>query len=220
MLFRSKDELTQLVDNLRKKGELNNVELGMEASVKTERDSLGRNEVNLHISYVYQGMKIQVSGVSADYGSGKYRLEDSRAGTTLVEFMLRSVKEQLARYLVPEQRVTFRLTGSTDKTRVVSKLPYANEYGDFNDYPYYFQGMLAGLDVTPESGITQNSQLGFLRTYAVRKYLEKQNVAFTNTQNNFVHFSEEADGYGPEFRKVRIEIVFHDIDRKNAGGGR
>ena len=80
--------------------------------------------------------------------------------------------------------------------------------------------MLAGLDVTPESGITQNSQLGFLRTYAVRKYLEKQNVAFTNTQNNFVHFSEEADGYGPEFRKVRIEIVFHDIDRKNAGGGR
>lgn len=212
-----KDELSKLVDDLRKKGQLNNVALNMEAALKSGRDSLGREELNLHVIYMYQGTKADISGESADYLSGKYRLIDSKAGTTLVNFMLRSAEEQLLKHFQPNQQVTFRLTGSTDKTKVASRLPYSNEFGSFNDHPYFFQGMLAGLNLTPESGITQNSQLGFLRTYGVRQYLQSQNSIFRNTRNKFLHFSEEADGYGPEFRKVKIEIILHDINKTNQG---
>lgn len=212
-----KDELSRLVEDLRKKGQLNNVALNMEAALKAERDSLGRDELNLHVTYMYQGTKADATGESADYLSGKYRLIDSKAGTTLVNFMLRSAEEQLLKHFQQNQRVTFRLTGSTDKTKVSSKLPYANEFGSFNDHPYFFQGILAGLNLTPESGITQNSQLGFLRTYGVRQYLQSQQSIFSNTRNKFLHFSEEADGYGPEFRKVKIEIILHDINKANQG---
>ena len=130
--------------------------------------------------------------------------------------MLRSAQQQLQKHIQPNHRVTFRLTGSTDKTKVSSKLPYSNEFGTFDDYPYFFQGQLAGLNLTPDGGITQNSQLGFLRTYSVRKYVESQSSIFNSTKNKFVHFSEEADGYGPEFRKVKIEIILHDINNANA----
>ena len=210
-----KDELSKLVESLRNKGELNNVQLNMEAALKIDRDSLGRDELNLHVTYIYQGIKTEFSGVSADYPSGKYRLSESKAGTLLVDFLLNSAREQLSKHIEPENRVTFRLTGSTDKTKVSSKLPYGNEFGTFRDYPYFFQGNLAGLNASTESGITSNSQLGFLRTFAVRDYLEKTSSIFSNTQNKYQHFSEEADGYGPEFRKVKIEIIVHDINKVN-----
>jgi len=212
-----KDELSKLVEGLKNRGELNNVQLNMEAALKVDRDSLGRDELNLHVTYVYQGIKTEFNGVSADYPSGKYRLSESKAGTLLVDFLLNSAREQLSKHIEPQNRVTFRLTGSTDKTKVSSKLPYGNEFGTFKDYPYFFQGNLAGLNVSPETGITTNSQLGFLRTYAVRNYLEKQPSIFSNTRNKYQHFSEEADGYGPEFRKVKIEIIVHDINKSNAG---
>ena len=211
-----KDQLSKIVESLRQKGELNNVELSMDAALKVDRDSLGRDELNLHVTYLYRGKKVDVAGENADYPSGKYRLSDSKAGTLMVDFMLRSAQQQLQKHIQPNHRVTFRLTGSTDKTKVSSKLPYSNEFGTFDDYPYFFQGQLAGLNLTPDGGITQNSQLGFLRTYSVRKYVESQSSIFNSTKNKFVHFSEEADGYGPEFRKVKIEIILHDINNANA----
>lgn len=210
-----KDELSRLVAGLKNKGELNNVQLSMDAALRVDKDSLGRDELNLHVTYIYQGMKSEFAGVSGDYPSGKYRLNESKAGTLLVDFMLRSAREQLSRHIEPNKRVTFKLTGSTDKTKVSSKLPYGNEFGAFKDYPFYFQGNLAGLNVSPTSGITTNSQLGFLRTYAVRDYLDKQSSIFNDTRNKYLHFSEEADGYGPEFRKIKIEVVIHDINKAN-----
>lgn len=211
-----KDELSRLVAGLKNKGELNNVRLSMDAALRLDKDSLGREELNLHVTYVYQGIKSEFTGSSGDYPSGKYRLDESKAGTLLVDFMLRSAREQLSRHIEPNNRITFNLTGSTDKTKVSSKIPYGNEFGTFKDYPFYFQGNLAGLNVSPSSGITTNSQLGFLRTYSVRDYLENQASIFNNTRNKFQHFSEEADGYGPEFRKIKIEVVVHNINKANA----
>ncbi|MBM3178546.1 MAG: WD40 repeat domain-containing protein [Bacteroidetes bacterium] len=213
-----RDELAVLVANMKKRGELNNVELSMESSLKTEKDSLGRDELNLHVTFMYRGTKGEGSGASADYPSGKFKLSDSRAASTLVDFMLRTAKEQLWKHMNNETRVTFRLTGSTDKMKVSSKIPYNNEFGPFREYPYYFQGDLAGLNVDPTTGITENSQLGFLRTYGVRDYLEKVKSSFSTTKNKYEHYSEEGDGIGPEFRKVKIEVILHDINKKNAGG--
>ena len=213
-----RDELAALVANMKKRGELNNVELSMESALKTEKDSLGRDELNLHVTFMYRGTKGDGTGPSADYPSGKFKLSDSKAATTLVEFMLRTAKEQLWKHMNNNTRVTFLLTGSTDKMKVSSKIPYNNEFGPFREYPYYFQGDLAGLNVNPTSGITENSQLGFLRTYGVRDYLEKVKSSFSNTKNKYEHYSEEGDGIGPEFRKVKIEVILHDINKKNAGG--
>ena len=63
------------------------------------------------------------------------------------------------------------------------------------------------------TGITLNSQLGFMRTYGVRDYLENNTTLFNETNNTFVHFSEQADQVGPQFRTIKLELVIHGVDK-------
>ena len=72
---------------------------------------------------------------------------------------------------------------------------------------------MGGLIVNSESGIKENSQLGFLRTYAVRNFIENFSDVFDNTKRKYIHYSEEADAYGPEYRKIKIEVIIHKVDQ-------
>ena len=211
-----KVSLSSLVDKLRAKGELNDVELDMESVLKKEKDSLGNEELNLHITYVSQGIRAEAQRNTADYAAGKYNLFDSKAATTLVGFFVNSVEDKLEEYLQPDTRVTFKLTGSTDKSKVSSKISYANEFESFSNYPYYYQGDLAGMNLNKEEGILENKQLAFLRTYSVRSFIETQTSNFDLTKNKFIHYAEEGEGYGPEFRRIKIEMVIHAIDKQRA----
>lgn len=206
-----KNSLSELVNNLRSKGKLNDVELTVEANLKVEKDSLGQDELNLHVVFLSQGIKANIEKETADYKAGKYDIFESVAATTLVDFFVKSTTEKLGEYLLPNTKVTFNLTGSTDKSKINNALPYGNEYGPFKNFPYYFQGQLSGLNLNQEAGITQNSQLGFLRTYSVRNFMENSADVFEGTRKKYVHFSEESDQFGPEYRKIKIEMIIHKI---------
>lgn len=210
-----KNSLADLVANLRSKGKLNDVQLTVEAHLKVEKDSLGQDELNLHVVFLSQGIKANIEKETADYKAGKYDIFESVAATTLVDFFIKSTSEKLGEYLVPNTKITFNLTGSTDKSKINNSLPYGNEYGSFKNFPYYFQGQLSGLNLTPEEGITQNSQLGFLRTYSVRNFMENSADIFEGTRRKYVHFSEESEQFGPEFRRIKIEMIIHKIIEMN-----
>jgi hypothetical protein len=210
-----KNSLADLVAALRSKGKLNDVELTVEAHLKVEKDSLGQDELNLHVVFLSQGIKANIEKETADYKAGKYDIFESVAATTLVDFFIKSTSEKLGEYLVPNTKITFNLTGSTDKSKINNALPYANEYGPFKNFPYYFQGQLSGLNLTQEEGITQNSQLGFLRTYSVRNFMETSSDIFDETRRKYVHFSEESDQFGPEYRRIKIEMIIHRIMEMN-----
>ena len=210
-----KNSLADLVAALRSKGKWNDVELTVEAHLKVEKDSLGQDELNLHVVFLSQGIKANIEKETADYKAGKYDIFESVAATTLVDFFIKSTSEKLGEYLVPNTKITFNLTGSTDKSKIMNALPYANEYGPFKNFPYYFQGQLSGLNLTKEEGITQNSQLGFLRTYSVRNFMENSSDIFDETRRKYVHFSEESEQFGPEYRRIKIEMIIHRIMEMN-----
>ena len=97
-------------------------------------------------------------------------IEDAK---TLIDFFINSTKENLYEYLNDGTRVTFKLTGSTDSSKIGNSLPYEDDFGTFKNFPYYFQGSLNGMQLNSEKGITTNSQLGFLRTFSLLEYYKK-----------------------------------------------
>jgi len=211
--YELKNTLEAVVSDLRQNGELNDVQLDVKSVLKTEKDSLGDDELNLHVTFISQGIKGSVEKNTSDFPAGKYSLLDSKAATTLVDFFFNSVEAKLIDYLKPETRISFKIYGSTDKSSINASIPYENEYGSFNNFPMYFQGDLSGLNLEIASGITENKQLGFLRTYSVRSFIEDQTYLFEFTKNRFFHYAEVADGYGPEFRKIKIELIIHSFDK-------
>jgi len=208
-----KTSLSDIVIDLRSDGKLNDVSLSVNSVLKKEKDSLGNDELNLHVTFMSQGIKAEIQKETADYPAGKYDIFDSQAATTLVGFFIKSSGEKLKEYLTNNRKITFKITGATDKSPISRALPYKEEYGAFYNFPYYFQGQLGGLIVNSESGIKENSQLGFLRTYAVRNFIENFSDVFDNTKRKYIHYSEEADAYGPEYRKIKIEVIIHKVDQ-------
>ena len=211
-----KNSLETVVTDLRADGKLNDVALSVDSVLKKEKNDLGEDELNLHVTFLSQGVKAKIERETADYQSGKYDIFDSEAATTLVGFFIKSCGEKLKDYLTNDRKITFKITGATDKSQIGNALPYKDEYGVFRNFPYYFQNQLSGLTLNKETGIKENSQLGFLRTYAVRNFIENYSDVFEATKRKYIHYSEEADDYGPEYRKIKIEVVIHKVANAKA----
>ena len=208
-----KNNLTSLVQNLKENGKINQVDLSVNSRLVKERDSTGEEELNLKIAFISKGVTAAVGGKTSDYPPGEYNLLSSPSAKTLVEFFMNSTEENLSEYLKAGTRITFRITGSTDKSRIAGSIPYDGEYGEFKNFPFYFQGSLNGMNLNKNKGISANSQLGFLRTYSVRDFIENFTDLFDGTKNKFIHYSEESDKTGAEYRKIQIEITIHSIDK-------
>ena len=208
-----KNNLTSLVQNLKEDGKINQVDLSVNSRLVKERDSTGEEELNLKIAFISKGVTAAVGGKTSDYPPGEYNLLSSPSAKTLVEFFMNSTEENLSEYLKAGTRITFRITGSTDKSRIAGSIPYDGEYGEFKNFPFYFQGSLNGMNLNQDKGISANSQLGFLRTYSVRDFIENFTDLFDGTKNKFIHYSEESDKTGAEYRKIQIEITIHSIDK-------
>ena len=208
-----KSNLTSLVQNLKENGKINQVDLSVNSQLVKERDSTGKEELNLKIAFISKGVKAVVGGKTSDYPPGEYNLLSSPSAKTLVEFFLKSTEENLSEHLTAGTRITFRVTGSTDKSRIAGSIPYDGEFGVFKNFPFYYQGSLNGVNLNQNKGISENSQLGFLRTYSVRNFIENFTDLFDGTKNKFIHYSEESDKIGPEYRKIQIEITIHSIDK-------
>jgi hypothetical protein len=208
-----KNTLSAIVEKLKLDGLLNGVELSATATLKKEKDQNGEDELNLYASFLSKGTQLISTMVSSDYPPGKYSFNEAPAAITLIDFFLETTKTNLNEYLNLGRKITFNITGGTDKSGIATAIPYKNEYGPFKNFPFYFQGELSGLNLTQATGITLNSQLGFMRTYGVRNYLENNTTLFNETENTFVHFSEQADEVGPQFRTIKLELVIHGVDK-------
>jgi len=208
-----KNTLSEIVEKLKSNGQLNGVELSATATLKKEKDQNGEDELNLYASFLSKGTQLITAMTSSDYPPGKYNFNEAPAAVTLIDFFLETTKTNLNEYLTPGRKVTFNITGGTDKSGIAKAIPYKNEFGPFKNFPYYFQGELSGLNMDESTGITLNSQLGFMRTYGVRTYLENNTDLFNETNNTFVHFSEQADQVGPQYRTIKLELVIHGVDK-------
>ena len=208
-----KNNLSSIVRGLKSQGKINEVDLSVDSRLLKEKDSTGKEELNLKINFISKGVKAKIGGKTSDYPPGKYNLFDSPSAKTLVDFFINSTKENLYEYLNDGTRVTFKLTGSTDSSKIGNSLTYEDDFGTFKNFPYYFQGALNGMQLNSEKGITTNSQLGFLRTFSVRDFITNYTDLFDATKNKFIHYSEEANKVGSEYRRIQIEMTIHSIDK-------
>ena len=69
------------------------------------------------------------------------------------------------------------------------------------------------MNLNKDTGVKSNSQLGFLRTVAVKDFIKNNTDLFDLTKNRYILYSEESDKLGAEYRKVKIEMTIHNIDK-------
>lgn len=182
-------------------------------NVALETADDGTQEVNLKLEFAYETMlekTISYNKNTDDYPAGAYLPTQSKACKATLGFMKEQLDGELKKYFTPNTRVTIRITGETDGSAIKGKIPYKGEFGDFEQELIYLNGSIDEMTVTTKSGITQNGQLGFLRTQGVRKFIETYIDALQKTQNTYQIYAIEREEKGSQFRKISVELTIHN----------
>ncbi len=182
-------------------------------NVALETADDGTQEVNLKLEFAYETMlekSISYNKNTDDYPAGAYLPTQSKACKATLGFMKEQLDGELKKYFTPNTRVTIRITGETDGSAIKGKIPYKGEFGDFEQELIYLNGAIDEMTVTSKSGITQNSQLGFLRTQGVRKFIETYIDALQKTQNTYQIYAVEREEKGSQYRKISVELTIHN----------
>lgn len=200
----------------KEENQMENIIVSVNPEVKIEKSEDGGDEMNLNLGFSYEtalrdnDLTVAMSNTKTDdYAPGKYNSTASNACTMTLEFIKNKIDNELAAYFYTGQKVTIKITGATDGSPIRSAIPYLGEYGDFNNKLIYLNGQLHSMTVTRETGITQNSQLGFLRTQGVEQYLKTFVDALQKTDNTFQIYAIENKEKGAQYRRISIEVTVH-----------
>lgn len=203
-------------DFLKEENKTENIVVDVNPEVRIEKSEDGGDEMNLNLGFSYEttvrdkDLSVVMNNTKTDdYAPGKYNSTASNACTMTLEFVKNKLDNELSAYFFKGQKVTIKITGATDGSPIRSTIPYLGEYGDFNNRLIYLNGQLHSMTVTREGGITQNSQLGFLRTQGVEQYLRTFVNALQKTDNTFQIYTVENKEKGAQYRRISIEIIVH-----------
>ena len=197
-----------------------NVDLNVNTSIVVEKDSTGNPELNYHVEYSYEVIKATVENQTDDFPLGKYKLTSSNAARITVQILKETIEKELIKYIKSGMDVTVKITGSTDGTPIVNAIPYADDFGDFEDEPYFNNNNLESMSLTKKTGIKKNEQLAFLRTYGVRKFILDYIEPLNKAKLHFQHYTFVAKEKGSQYRKISIELVLHGVFKEFKEGSR
>lgn len=186
-----------------------NVKTNVSAKVVETVDDAGVPELNYQVTYSYEVIKAKFESEEDDFPLGKYKVSSSNAAKITLNEMKESIENKLYKFLGQGTKVTIKITGSADATPIKNAIKYDGEYGVFNDESCMVNNKLASINLDPNSGITTNEQLAFLRTYSVRQFIETYIDALNVTQNKFQHYCVISDKEGGEYRRISIELTIH-----------
>ena len=186
------------------------VKTNVKAEVEETENEEGEKELNLNLEYEYQVVKAKIENQTDDYPPGEYNLTKSNAAKMTMTTLKQTVEDKLAEYLGPEKKVTIKITGSTDAMPIEGTIPYNKEYGNFHNEFCFINGSLDNITITQEQGITTNAQLAFLRTYGVRRFIEKFVGPLSVTENKYEHYAKVADERGAKYRRISVEMTIHN----------
>lgn len=209
-------QVAQKEDILKQKLEIieekitDNVQTNVTANAIVEENNQGEKELNFHVEYSYEIIKATIQAQTDDFPLGEYKFTASNAARMTLQVFKESLEYELAEYLRSGKKVTIKITGSTDATPIVGKIPYTGDYDVFIDEPYFLNNNLESITITPETGITTNKQLAFLRTIGVRRFIENYIDILKNTNNFYHHYAELSDKKGGEYRRIAIELIIHN----------
>lgn len=207
------DMLEEYIDKLQQSNQISkNLQTGVNVTVVNEKTPTGEVEQNLHAKYNYEilGNANNVKGQIDDYPPGKYKLGSSKAAMSTMQILKQTIEKNLSDFLTKGTKVTIKITGTTDASKVLGKIPYTNDYGNIDDFTYFLNDQLSSISVTPTNGITANEQLGMLRTFGVRQFMDTYIEPLKNTKNSYEHYVQTSNEVGGKNRRVSIELIVHD----------
>lgn len=209
------DQLTDYTQQMRDKGIISeNVNTNVQTDIYTEQNNEGEQELNLKVEYKYEiinkTIKQDFSKQTDDFPPGAYAIKQSNAARILMTVFKKTVEDELTQYLTEGKKVTIKISGMTDASKINGKINYANEFGDLLNKELFYNELIDDVTITQSSGITSNKQLGFLRTWAVRDFIEKYVGTLSVAAVSYEHYVEVSNKVGGEYRKIEIELVVHD----------
>jgi len=164
----------------------------------------------LHVEYGYRVIKAAIDNQTDDYPAGKYGLINSNAAKITCQILKQTLENDLEEFLLPDTRVSIRITGSTDGTPISSTIPYDDDFGDIKGYNYFVNNSLENITVTQKSGINSNQQLAFLRTYGVRQFIETFVEPLKFTKNTYSHYAVIHKELGAQYRRITVHFTIHN----------
>lgn len=192
------------------------IQTDVRASIKEDITEAGNKELNLHVEYFYEVVKAQMEFKTDDYPAGFYTLNSSNAAMLTANFIKKTLEYNLKKYITPDRKISIVITGSTDASQVVSKLLYTGEFGEITDKLYFSDGVLQSISLKTNDPIQSNSQLAFLRTQGLKKYIETNIPILKQATLSFEQRAIVNKGIGAEFRRISVEIIIHDAFQKKS----
>ncbi len=224
-LKRLQAELTRQLDEIRQqmidsKQLSTSTELNVKPEIERATAADGSEEVNLKLQVAYETKKEKeeihagVSSRTDDFASGAYKAVSSKACMMACNFLKEKAENELADYFEPGGRVTIKIIGETDASKINGAIPYKGEYGEFEDELAYVNGIPSGVTITKSSGITSNGQLAFLRAKGVQDFVSNYISNLQRTQNIYQIYAIENEGIGNENRRISVEMTIHGAFNK------
>lgn len=114
-----------------------------------------------------------LEGWTDDYPLGQFDVDSSNSCRAICTLTKKFVEEDLADVFLPGGEVEVIVSSSADGTEFSSSMPYDGRYGEFRYCPVTFNGERLRISVDRSTGIGNNCQLAYLRTQAVKAWLEE-----------------------------------------------
>lgn len=200
---------TVVEENKQEKLITDNTQINVKTEVIPDVDADGNKILNYKVGYQYEVINKDFSA-KEDFPSGGYDIEKSNAAMSLMKIIKNAFEGDFAGYLAEGKQVKVIITGSADASPIRGRIAYRGQYGSFVDEPYYKNGNLDNITVTPETGITQNEQLALLRAAGVTNYIKNNITTLQNTKNEYEYHVEVAKERGGEYRRINVEFVIVD----------
>lgn len=208
------DQLEEYLDKMLKNKQIsNNLQTTVNVKVISEVLPSGIVEQNLHAKYNYEILGNPEDGIKSqidDYPSGKYKLGSSNAAMSTMQIFKQTVENSLTEYLASGAKVSIKITGTTDASQIKGIIPYLDDFGTIEAFTYFLNNQISSVSIDKNNGISSNEQLGFLRTFGVRQFIETYIEPLKKTNTTFEHYVETTDKIGGKNRRVTIELVVHD----------
>jgi hypothetical protein len=165
---------------------------------------------SLLVTYSYTLLNDTLKFQTDDFGPGKYLVNESNALQVTLAVMKKNIEGRLAKYVTTDKEIFISVNGSADAVTIKKVIPYGGEFGEPLTEDCDFEGKTRKMVVTTSQGISNNPTLAFLRSYAVRDYLEN-NIFQQKYSNLKFHLSSTVSGQrGGQFRRVSIEMFVNN----------
>lgn len=211
---RIQDQLEEYLELLLKEKRISkNLQAAVNVTIVNEKTATGEVEQNLHAKYNYEILNNPTNSLKSqidDYPAGKYKLGSSKAAMSTMQILKQTVENNLSEFLTKGTKVTIKIIGTTDGSQVKSKIPYTSDYGNIEDFAYFLNNNLGSITVNKNTGVTSNEQLGLLRTFGVRQFMDNYIEPLKGTSNSYEHFVQTSNEVGGKNRRVTIELIIHN----------